>query len=472
MPEDLMLLFWKMLAEDDGLVERLRKVGLFAMDYRSGWSRRSAVMEQLGHDPLRMGAEAFEALIHAKDRERCASLWLMARRGDADEFSATYRIMSARGEWHWIKSRWAVLRRTPEGDIALLVGVDEEITADKEIEEDLRSQIVEADQRFGLAEALRAAGLAATASLDISATISNVLQQAQLCVPFNEAAVYSCSANELNLIGVYPREKAAADRPVHGSSSPIWEVVSTKCPRLVDRTASDALFSQPELFEDYRSWIGIPLIHRRALLGVLELWNAEAGEFRSDHLWPAMAFGDILAVELSAEGKYRDLVIEASTDPLTGLLSRRGFDRLGSELLARLAEKGQPIALILADIDHFKSFNDRFGHLKGDEVLREVAKVLKKGVRQEDILCRFGGEEMVALLPNTTEAVAMDVAERLRSNLERRTFAGIDESVTASFGVATSCSSSRGSLDDLIGEADRAMYRAKKEGRNRVVLSE
>ncbi len=244
-----------------------------------------------------------------------------------------------------------------------------------------------------------------------------------------------------------------------------------KSPRLVDASPNLQL-PQGEAFKGFRSWIGIPLIHRRELLGVLELWNTEAGAFRSEHLWPAMAFGDILAVELSAEGKYHELMIEASTDPLTGLLTRRSFARLGSKMLASLADQGQPIALILADIDHFKDFNDRFGHLKGDDILREMVEVLKKGVRREDILCRFGGEEMIALLPNTIETVALDVAQRLRANLESHSFAGIGKAVTASFGVASCRAIDCGSVDDLIGMADRAMYRAKEEGRNRVILSQ
>jgi len=471
MPKDGMPLFAEKFNEDGKLIECLKGLGFFALDIESGWSQRSAVMEELGHDPLRLSAEAFEALIHSKDRARMRSLRLRIRSGGTDEFSATYRILSARGDWHWIKSRGIALKRTPEGAISRLIGVEEDITADKKAEEDLQSEIVEADQQFGLAEALRAAGLAATASLDVSATITNVLQQAQPFIPFRMAVVYAYSADALDLVGNYPGERAIIGTPSHGPSSPIWDVISMKSPRIVD-FSPDLQLPQGEAFKGFRSWIGIPLIHRRELLGVLELWNTEVDEFRSEHLWPAMAFGDILAVELSAEGKYHELMIEASTDPLTGLLTRRSFARLGSKMLASLADQGQPIALILADIDHFKVFNDRFGHLKGDDILREMVDVLKKGVRREDILCRFGGGEMIALLPNTIETVALDVARRLRTNLESHSFAGIGQAVTASFGVASCRAIDCGSLDDLIGMADRAMYRAKEEGRNRVILSE
>jgi diguanylate cyclase (GGDEF)-like protein/PAS domain S-box-containing protein len=470
--EPLFVFLEKIAGAGGRLIERVRDIGLFALDYESGWTRWSIVMERLGHDPQKIGIEAFEALIHSEDRERYRALWLEVERGGTDDFSAVYRLPNAQGEWRWVKSRGVVLRRTPKGAIALFLGVDEDITAEKRATEDLNSQIIEADQRFGLAEALRAAGLAAAASLDISTTIVNILQQAQLCIPFHQAAVYAHSAGDLDLVGVFPRDRAAIDPPAHGPSSPIWEVVGTKSPIFIDEIASDAHLSQHGLFEEFHSWIGIPLAHKGALLGVLELWNTKAGEFRSEHLWPAMAFGDILAVELSAEGKYHDLVIEANTDPLTGLLTRRSFSRIGSKMLTRLTDQGQPVALIMADIDHFKSLNDRFGHLKGDEVLRGVAEVLKKGVRQEDILCRFGGEEMIALLPNATEAVALDVAERLRSSLASSRFEGITEAVTASFGVAPRRAIDCGSLDELIGAADVAMYRAKAGGRNRVARSE
>jgi diguanylate cyclase (GGDEF)-like protein/PAS domain S-box-containing protein len=467
-----MHLFFEKLIGSDDLVERVRALGFFALDHECGWAQCSPVMEALGRDPQKLGINAFEALVHSEDRERYRSLWQMTERGDTDTFSAEFRILSIQGEWHWIKSRGIVLRRGPEGGIALFIGIDEDITADKKTEEELQTQVTDAYQRFGLAEALRAAGLAASASIDISATIAQVLQQAQLCIPFHWAAVYSSSpSGELDFIEMYPHDESEIGPPIHGPSSPIWEVVNTKSPRLIDEVASDDHRTQRTLFQEFHSWIGIPLIHKGNLLGVLEFWSKDVGELTSEHLWPAMAFGDILAVELSAEGKYHDLVIEANTDPLTGLLTRRSFTRIGTKLISRLAEKGQSIALILADIDHFKSFNDRFGHLMGDIVLREVADVLKKGVRQNDVLCRFGGEEMIALLPNATEAVALDVAERLRSNLEEHAFAEIEEKVTASFGVTICNSKDCGSLDDLISAADRAMYQAKESGRNRVVRS-
>jgi diguanylate cyclase (GGDEF)-like protein len=183
-----------------------------------------------------------------------------------------------------------------------------------------------------------------------------------------------------------------------------------------------------------------------------------------------MIFGDMLAIKLDGEIRHTELVRQASTDPLTGLLTRRSFSEIATKQLAMLAERGEPVALILADIDHFKSFNDRYGHLRGDEVLRGVALCLKEALRQEDVICRFGGEEIVALLPGASETIALEVAQRLRAKLEEKNFAGIDGRVTASFGVAVCGDSALAELNRLVERADRAMYLAKEKGRNRVVL--
>jgi len=218
--------------------------------------------------------------------------------------------------------------------------------------------------------------------------------------------------------------------------------------------------------------LAVPLIFRGAVLGALEFWIPADDERGRNHTWPAMVFGDMLAVELDAESRRRELIREASTDHLTGLLTRKSFSRIASKLISRFATRGESIALILADIDHFKSFNDRFGHLRGDEVLRGVAEGMKEGLREEDIICRFGGEEFVAFLPGATESIALEVAERLRVRLEKQSFARIGENVTASFGVATCKAMACDDIKDLIEKADRAMYLAKDRGRNCVVLAD
>lgn len=163
----------------------------------------------------------------------------------------------------------------------------------------------------------------------------------------------------------------------------------------------------------------------------------------------------------------------ANTDPLTGLANRRHLLARLEEEVQRTQRYGRTLSLVLLDLDHFKEVNDRYGHPAGDEVLRGVAGALRGASRGVDLAGRIGGEELVLLLPETEIEGAHAVAIRLRAEIESLEFSRGGEArwtVTASFGVA----GARGegaSADDLVRDADAALYRAKAEGRNRVVLA-
>jgi diguanylate cyclase (GGDEF)-like protein len=164
----------------------------------------------------------------------------------------------------------------------------------------------------------------------------------------------------------------------------------------------------------------------------------------------------------------------AITDPLTGLHNRRYlWELLGRELLKSRRNR-TPVAAILADIDHFKRFNDTWGHEAGDLVLRRVADVIRENVRGSDIGCRFGGEELALILPETTLEVAVERAERIRRGIAavRLDYGGRPlDAVTSSFGVAI-YPQHAGDAEALLRAADEALYEAKKAGRNRVAVSQ
>ncbi len=167
-----------------------------------------------------------------------------------------------------------------------------------------------------------------------------------------------------------------------------------------------------------------------------------------------------------------DLERLARTDSLTGLANRRRF----MEALDREADRYQryqrSASLVLLDLDHFKSVNDTHGHAVGDNVLREVAVVLRSMCRDVDLAARLGGEELAMLLPETGSPGARIVAERVRERIaaaSHRAQSGRTFRVTASFGVATAASGRNG--EALLQAADEALYRAKAEGRDRVVVA-
>ncbi|HEU5283751.1 MAG TPA: GGDEF domain-containing protein [Burkholderiales bacterium] len=161
----------------------------------------------------------------------------------------------------------------------------------------------------------------------------------------------------------------------------------------------------------------------------------------------------------------------AKTDLLTGMYNRRWMEETFPRQIARSRRSSQPLALLMADIDHFKRLNDRHGHTTGDQVLKAVAQKLSETLRPTDLNVRYGGEEFVALLPGAGADSATAAAERLRRAIEQADYSAIDPAarlkVTVSIGVAVLRNGD--ALEHLIERADAALYRAKAAGRNRVV---
>jgi two-component system cell cycle response regulator len=164
----------------------------------------------------------------------------------------------------------------------------------------------------------------------------------------------------------------------------------------------------------------------------------------------------------------------AVTDPLTGLNNRRYLDSHLNALFNRSMARGRPLSVLITDIDRFKQVNDTYGHDGGDEVLKEFASRIRTTVRGADLACRYGGEEFVVVMPDTSPEVAAAVAERLRAAVESVPFelksTGQTLSITASFGISSRIPSVI-TPDQLVKQADQALYEAKNTGRNRVVAA-
>ena len=167
----------------------------------------------------------------------------------------------------------------------------------------------------------------------------------------------------------------------------------------------------------------------------------------------------------SANGELQRL---ATTDRLTGTWNRAYFDEVAAQETARAARYGEPLSLLLFDVDHFKAINDTHGHLVGDQVLIELTRRVRDQLRAIDVLARWGGEEFVVMLPHCGAAEAEQVAEKLRARVQDPPFAQVGQ-VTSSFGVAAFRHSDN--LDTWLKRADEALYAAKAGGRNRVCVA-
>jgi len=213
----------------------------------------------------------------------------------------------------------------------------------------------------------------------------------------------------------------------------------------------------------------LPLVFEENLLGILWVWGK--GLTRAD--LPIMSiFAKQIGVSLERARLFQEVQSLALTDPLTGLQNRRSLFELGRVEFARAQRMKRPFCCMMLDLDHFKNVNDRYGHMVGDQVLQEFALRCSHSVREVDLVGRYGGEELIILLPETDRKTSMQVAERLCSTIAATPIriSGKEISVTVSIGVAAQDSNTT-DLETLIARADQAMYIAKHKGRNRVAMS-
>lgn len=184
-------------------------------------------------------------------------------------------------------------------------------------------------------------------------------------------------------------------------------------------------------------------------------------------IFPVFTVSFVLCEILLIQWRDREAFIKklSQIDPLTNLYNRRSF----SEHLRLMHTSQKQYAIIILDLDHFKNINDRFGHSAGDEALRCVAEVLKHNVREQDIIARFGGEEFIILLQETSQRISMDIAERCRQAIKKLNIeieSGTSIHFTASFGIATS--KVEYEIEQVVRHADQALYKAKQQGRDQI----
>ena len=270
------------------------------------------------------------------------------------------------------------------------------------------------------------------------------------------------------IYGTYLSPTRLSDKLDNVGASVLDEIAQVMA--VVDAAAGSAS-NYSEKLADATSQLGIAK-DREAIRAVVERLVQSASEMQRNNAALEARLSASKQEIVQLQENLESVRTESLTDPLTGLSNRKYFDQSLAKLIAGANEHSEPLSLVLADIDHFKQFNDTWGHLTGDQVLRLVAVSIKHNVKGQDIAARYGGEEFAVILPNTVLRSALTVADHIRRAvmskelLKRSTGQNLGR-VTISLGVAQL---HRGeNAQALIARSDACLYAAKRHGRNRVI---
>ncbi|MDX2087699.1 MAG: sensor domain-containing diguanylate cyclase [Kofleriaceae bacterium] len=332
------------------------------------------------------------------------------------------------------------------------------------------------EERVHDLEILTATARRLSASLQLEELVEAVAREVCSAIPEAElvALVHRRSGGESGLvIDGYDR---AADRffrqpMAEGEGATGW-VMKTGAPRRIDDLGeTEDLAITGDGSHGVRSWLGVPLMMYGGIEGVIAVQSTRPGTFRDDH----QRLLESLGLQIAAALQNAHLYELAMVDGLTGLFMRRYFDARIEEEIERSKRYGTPFSVVMMDVDDFKKLNDEHGHLIGDRVLRTIANTVKAQLRGVDTAARYGGEEIAVILPRSDMVAAYNVGERIRAAIAESRITTDAEppqalAVTASFGIASFPESKATDGEDLIRRADRALYRAKRTGKNRVEL--
>ncbi len=343
-----------------------------------------------------------------------------------------------------------------------------------------------AERRAEEAETLHLAGRAVTASLHLDDAIEHILNELNRVVPHDSASVQLIQDNKVEIVGQrgFPKESSPIGiKFAIDADTPNAVVASTRLPYILeDAPLKYAAFREPP-HNHIRGWMGVPLLIRDRIIGLLALDSKKPGQFTKSHARLANAFASQVAIALENARLYEETHKLAITDTLTNTFTRHHFLTLSEREYQRAYRYQRPLSLLMMDLDHFKGINDTYGHLAGDQVLKNITKLCKDNLRESDLIGRYGGEEFTILLPETPGkalllhndddaiASAFTVSERLRHAIETTPtkIKNNEINITVSIGVAElgeHCEN----ITMLIDQADEALYQAKRGGRNRVAI--
>jgi diguanylate cyclase (GGDEF)-like protein len=324
-------------------------------------------------------------------------------------------------------------------------------------------------QRASQLEAINAIAQQMTAVLDLKELLSQVCLRIQHAFQLCHVSVLLKDEDDLVLRASHGKLTGrAAEGGRLREESRLWQRALTAGKTLIENDVKAG--TDTGLYVETGSSMCIPLVSFGQTLGVLVLDTTRTGAFSPTDTQPLESVADICATAIQNAHYVERVKQLAYLDGLTGIFNRRFFELRIVEEIERAERFGTGMAVVMVDIDQFKRLNDEFGHLLGDEVLRQVSSIFHQQLRKIDVLCRYGGEEFAILLCQTNAVHALGVAEKLRKSVEGWQFPGVPQRVTISAGTAN-YSEHGTTRDELVKAADAGLYAAKQAGRNRVFLA-
>jgi len=391
---------------------------------------------------------------------------------DEEYLEVEYRIKSSSGKWHWLHDKNAVFSRDSDGKVKQILGIAQDITQAKRdrLQTDKLNQKLEEQIKV-----LRIRDLARSklAKLNEFVQVCTGLDEAQKVIadllkplfPNSAGTIYLTSDSEKVLEAIATWE----DSHSHDLFEPqeCWAIRRGDI-HFSDPSASNLFCSHIDGGQKLSPHLCLPMIARGETIGMLHLCFADVKTIDRSTQDLAETVAQNLALSFANLRLQERLRYQSLRDPLTGLYNRRYLQGSFEKEIERANRQQLCISVMMLDIDHFKRFNDVYGHAAGDLVLSQVGAFILSVIRQYDIACRYGGEELIVVMPDANIANAVLCAERIRTgigNMHLKHESRQLDSISISIGVA--CFPEHGSdAESLIRVADKALYQAKESGRD------
>jgi diguanylate cyclase (GGDEF)-like protein/PAS domain S-box-containing protein len=383
--------------------------------------------------------------------------------------------------------------RDGSGQIIHFIAIKQDITERKRAEEVLSKR---SEQIATLNRVMRLL----SSTLDLAKLLDMILHEIQQVIPYDSASIWLCRDESLEIIAAHgfpnSEDLIGIKYSLSSKDNPNTQVIRTRSPLIeadISSTYSSNSSAIPSKYPN-RGWMGVPMIVGERVTGMLAFDKNVPNFYTQEQSQFALAFAAQAAIaienarlysdaqkelveRIEAEDKLlklqKELEEQAIRDSLTGLYNRRFLDETLSRELSRAERDKYSVSVVMLDLDHFKMFNDTYGHDVGDLMLKQLGKLLSSQVRAGDIACRFGGEEFVVVMPKASLSVAKQRANDWRMKFESQQLIHEGEVLNGTLSAGVAVYPLHGtSSEEIIRKADQAMYSAKAAGRNLVNTAE